>query len=93
MCSRGWTNADAGKRWHWQKENKNNKFCNKGFNGNTAICAGAWCKGCPTNLHRATRRPTRRRRAADAAAGAARRAQHHAAANPAGEAHGGWAGL
>ena len=19
MCSRGWTNADAGKRWHWQK--------------------------------------------------------------------------
>ena len=50
MCSRGWT-TDQGKRWHWLKENKSNKFCNKGYNGNTANCAGAWCKGCPTNLH------------------------------------------
>ena len=52
MCARGHVSNGGNKVWFWLKENLPNAFCNKGFNGNTAKCGGAWCKGCPADAYR-----------------------------------------
>ena len=96
MLARDWTTDATGKRWFWLKSGTSNKFCNTGLQRqHNANCAGAWCKGCPTNLHlRATRRPTRRPTRLPPTPPPAPPAARSitCAANPAGEAHGGWAG-
>ena len=52
MCARGHVIGGGNKVWFWLKANRPNKHCNKGFNGNTADCGGAWCKGCPADAYR-----------------------------------------